>query len=297
MGAGDGPAAEQDGVRVDLDAVRVHGRRCHQIGKHQHRRAGLARIGNLHHPRVQTEPDPRLPGHRHRRREGHAHLDPLARPVGRARPRRRRQRHRRHRRRRPHRDRDRVARAVANGGCVVGPAPALDREPVAQHPLLRERRRREARPRHVRRREALRPVRIRHLVAVGVDLDPPMVGIRPPRTPARAAQRRGLARVQDQVRAGVRQRQEAREPGVAVAGRAWSQLVSGSNTRSGRLPAARALSRRVRVSTASSPSNIPAGSALSALVFRFRVRHPAQACEVARLERLDALVSQLAARR
>ena len=97
--------------------------------------------------------------------------------------------------------------------------PALDRQPVAQHPLLGERRRGEARPRA--RSSPERPsvrAAIRHRVALRVDLDPGVLDIRPPRTPARArpAQRRTLARAQHQVRAGVRPRQEARAAGVAA---------------------------------------------------------------------------------
>ena len=145
---------------------------------------------------------------------------------------------------------------------------------------------------HVRRREALRPVRIRHRVAACVDLDPPVVGIRPPRTPARAAQRRGLARVQDQVRAGVRQRQEALEPGVAA------QVEPGHAGQRLEHPVRQASRGQVVVDQVqfchrAQPVEYPRWQRAQRVATQIEGRQSAQACEVPGLERLDALVTQL----
>ena len=75
-----GPAREPDAVCRHRDAVGVHFVHRHRIGEQQHRRAGLAHEERPPRLRAHREPDPRHAGHRHRRREGHAHLDPLARP-------------------------------------------------------------------------------------------------------------------------------------------------------------------------------------------------------------------------
>ena len=118
-----------------------------------------------------------------------------------------------------------------------------------------------------------------------------MVGIRPPRTPARAAQRRGLARVQDQVRAGVRQRQEAREPGVSAQ---VERVYAGQRLEHPVLDASRAEGGvcQAQIYHRVQPVEYPRRQRAQRVVIQIEVQHVAQACEVPGLERLDALVNQ-----
>ena len=170
----------------------------------------------------------------------------------------------------------------------------LDRQPVAQHPLLGQCRRGEARPRHVRRREPLRALRFRHRVVVRVDLDPGVVGIRPPRIPPRArpAQRRGLARAQHQVLPRIRLRHEARAAGV---GRQVEFVQAGQRLEYPVLDASRA--ERIvgqvqnRHRGAQSVEH-PCRQRAQRVAIQKEARHSAQPCEVPGLQRRDARSAQ-----
>ena len=295
LGVGNGPAGEQDAVRRHRDAVVVRVDVGYGVAEHQHVRHRPRQKRRLPRLRPHFEPDCRRPGHRHRRREGHAHLDPLARPVGPEGPvlRRRGHRHRRHHRRRPHRDRHRAARAVTVQVATRLRPLAGHREAVARHSLRGERRRREARPRHVRRREPRRAVWRRHRAALRVDLDPGVVGIHPPRVPARArpAQRRTLARAQDQVRPRIRRRHEARAAGVGVQderrqpGQRLEYPVRQATLGEG-------VEAQVQDRHRAQPVEHPRRQRAQRVARQSYSRHSAQPCEVPGLERRDALALQ-----